>query len=200
MKKFFKEFKDFISRGNVLDMAVGIIIGGAFTAIITALVNHILTPLLAMIPGTGDTGALQVVLRKVYTDGELDLTKSVVLDFGAVISAIVTFLLTAFVLFLVIKTINSVRDGGKKLQEGKKIVRSPEYKQTRKELKARGLSRMEIDAEILRIDGEKKAEEKAEQERKEAEEAAEKLANSPETLLREIRDILLKKSGGKSEE
>ena len=91
MKKFFKEFKAFITRGNVLDMAVGIIIGGAFTAIITALVNNILTPLLAMIPGSNDTGALQIVLRAVYDDaGALDVTKSVIMDFGAVISAIIT--------------------------------------------------------------------------------------------------------------
>lgn len=119
MKKFFKEFKDFISRGNVLDMAVGIIIGGAFTAIITALVNNILKPLLAMIPGTGDTGALQVVLRRVEdpATGAIDLTKSVILDFGAVISAIITFLLTALVLFLIIKSINSVRNAGKKAKE-----------------------------------------------------------------------------------
>ena len=120
MKKFFKEFKEFITRGNVLDMAVGIIIGGAFTAIITALVTHILTPLLAMIPGTNDTGALQVVLRKVFAaDGTLDLDKSVILDFGAVISAVITFLLTALVLFIIIKVINSIHNKGKSLRKSR---------------------------------------------------------------------------------
>ena len=62
MKKFFKEFKDFISRGNVLDMAVGVIVGGAFTAIITALTNQILQPLInwliALISGGSDTGQI----------------------------------------------------------------------------------------------------------------------------------------------
>ena len=91
---FWKEFKAFISRGNVLDMAVGIIIGGAFTAIITALVNNILTPLLQMIPGMDKDGfgALQVVLKP--AQGE---SPAVVLDFGIVISAIISFLLTALV-------------------------------------------------------------------------------------------------------
>ena len=61
MKKFFKEFKEFITRGNVLDMAVGIIVGGAFTAIVNSLVKNILTPLINWIPGADGTSALQVV-------------------------------------------------------------------------------------------------------------------------------------------
>ncbi|MDE7264690.1 MAG: large conductance mechanosensitive channel protein MscL, partial [Clostridia bacterium] len=114
MKKFFKEFKEFISRGNVLDMAVGIIIGSAFTAIITAVVGNILTPLINWIPGTGDTGALQVVLRNaVYAEDGSVLTEALVIDFGSVISAIITFLITALVLFLIIKAINDVLSGGK---------------------------------------------------------------------------------------
>lgn len=133
MKNFFKEFKDFISRGNVMDMAVGIIVGGAFTAIITAIVNNILNPLLAMIPGTDGLGALQVVLRAVYVTDEagkivldeagrqvLDTANSVILDFGVVISAVITFLITALVLFCIIKAINAVRNGSKKLAEKQK--------------------------------------------------------------------------------
>ena len=122
MKKFFQEFKQFISRGNVMDMAVGIIVGGAFTAIITALVNNILKPLLDCIPGMNDTSALQVVLKPELTDpatGEI-IRKAVVMDFGSVITAIISFLITAFVLFLIIKAFNSVREGGKKLQEKQK--------------------------------------------------------------------------------
>lgn len=128
MKKFFKEFKTFVTRGNVLDMAVGIIVGGAFTAIINSLVNNILKPLLAMIPGMNSDGlgALQVVLRRVETDGQLDITKSVIIDFGAVISAVITFLLTALVLFIIIKAMNSVRDNGKKFIESKKKKKAEE--------------------------------------------------------------------------
>lgn len=107
---FFKEFKEFITRGNVLDMAVGIIIGGAFTAIITALVNNILTPLLQWVGVSEDGyGALQVVLRQATETSE-----AVVLDFGVVISAIITFLLTAFILFLIIKVVNRVHQRAEK--------------------------------------------------------------------------------------
>ena len=90
-KGFFGEFKEFITRGNVLDMAVGIIIGGAFTAIITALVNGILTPLLQMI-GVGDDGfgALQILLNEAAYNANPDTVTPIILDFGIVISAIVT--------------------------------------------------------------------------------------------------------------
>lgn len=112
MKGFFKEFKDFITRGNVLDMAVGIIVGGAFTAIITSLVNNILTPLINWIPGSDNTGALQVVLREaVMDDAGNVVTQALIIDFGAVISAVITFLITAFVLFLIVKTVNAVHNG-----------------------------------------------------------------------------------------
>ena len=116
MKKFFKEFKDFISRGNVLDMAVGIIVGGAFTAIITALVGNILTPLLNMIPGTSGA-ALQLVLQQPVTDEVTGavIKEAVILDFGAVISAIVSLLVTALVLFFIIKAANSIKESGDKL-------------------------------------------------------------------------------------
>lgn len=200
MKKFFKEFKAFITRGNVLDMAVGIIIGGAFTAIITALVNNILTPLLAMIPGTGDTGALQLVLRKAVTDDAgAVLHEAVIMDFGVVISAIVTFLLTAFVLFLVVKTVNSVRDGSKKFRSDCEVLGKKEYAALRKQLKSEGRNNREIKEIILAKEKEILAAQKAEQEKKEAEEKAAALANAPETLLREIRDLLANKISEGSE-
>lgn len=122
--KFFKEFKEFITRGNVLDMAVGIIIGGAFTAIITALVNNVLNPLINMIVSDDGTSVLKLVLRDaVYRDveGELQLVQeAVILDFGSVISAVVTFLLTALVLFIIVKTINGVRKKAEALAASKK--------------------------------------------------------------------------------
>ncbi|MCH5146902.1 MAG: large conductance mechanosensitive channel protein MscL [Clostridiales bacterium] len=127
MKKFFKEFKEFISRGNVLDMAVGIIIGGAFTAIVTALVTNILTPLINWIPGTNGTGALQVVLREAVLDAEGQVvTEALIIDFGAVISAIVTFILTALVLFIIIKIINSIRNKADALKAKKAESVAPE--------------------------------------------------------------------------
>ena len=115
MKKLFKEFKDFISRGNVMDLAVGMIIGAAFTAIITAIVNGILKPLINLIP-IGETG-LQTVLRHAVVDeaGNV-LTEALILDWGAVISAIITFLLTALVLFMIVKIFNTMK---KKAEDAK---------------------------------------------------------------------------------
>lgn len=180
MKNFFKEFKAFISRGNVMDMAVGIIVGGAFTAIITAIVNNILNPLLAMIPGSDGLGALQVVLRAVYTTDEagkqvLDTANSVIMDFGVVISAIITFIITAFVLFLIIKAVNSVRDGSKKFAEKQK-------KSIEKKLKK----------------GEITAEEAAKEEAAIAPAEPAAPTVTTEELLAEIRD-LLKAQNSKSE-
>lgn len=194
MKKFFKEFKEFITRGNVLDMAVGIIIGGAFTAIITAIVSNVLTPLLNAIGASGDAngyGVLQVVLRdpKLAADGSV-LNEAIVIDFGAVISAIVTFLITAFVLFVIVKAINSVRNGGQKLREEQAVLKKPEYKALRKELKAQGKSKAEIDREILAREQAAVEAAAAEAAAKEEEAKAAALQNAPETLLKEIRDLL----------
>ena len=103
MKKFFNEFKTFITRGNVLDMAVGVIVGGAFTAIVTSLTTNFLNPLLNVI-FTQNPGKLG--------DSDVDWT------FGgaasAFLTAVVTFLITAFVLFCVVKAINKVASLGKK--------------------------------------------------------------------------------------
>ena len=115
MKKLFKEFKEFISRGNVMDLAVGMIIGAAFTAIITAVVNGILKPLINLIP-ISETG-LQTVLREAVVDKSGNVvTEALILDWGAVISAIITFLLTALVLFIIVKAFNTMK---KKAEEAK---------------------------------------------------------------------------------
>ncbi|MDE6301992.1 MAG: large conductance mechanosensitive channel protein MscL, partial [Clostridia bacterium] len=115
--KLLKEFKTFISKGSVIDLAVGMIIGSAFTAIITALVTGILQPIINLIP-TGNGTGLQTVLRPAVLDeaGNV-LVEALVLNWGAVISAVITFLLTALVLFAIIKAINTARDLGKKSAE-----------------------------------------------------------------------------------
>lgn len=113
IKRLLAEFKTFINRGNVMDLAVGMIIGSAFTAVVTSLVNNILTPLINWIPGTGETGALQTVLREAVVDsaGQV-VTEAVIINWGAVISAIVTFLLTALVLFAIVKAFNKIKEMG----------------------------------------------------------------------------------------
>ena len=100
MKAFMDEFKKFIARGNVMDMAVGIIIGGAFTAIVTSLVNDILMPVLSLITGGFDFSALCIVLG----EGENAAT----LNYGAFIAAIINFLLISLVIFMLIKSINKL--------------------------------------------------------------------------------------------
>lgn len=98
-KGFIAEFKTFITRGNVMDMAVGVIVGGAFTSIVTSLNKDILTPLLAIFGGT-DFSHLTVTLGS----GE----EAPILYYGNFITAVINFLITAFVIFLLIKGINSI--------------------------------------------------------------------------------------------
>ncbi len=98
MKKFMTEFKEFISRGNVMDMAVGIIIGGAFTAIVTALVDSILMPIIGAITGGHS------VEQMAWKVGDASI------GYGAFIQAVINFLLVAWVLFLIIKALNKAKD------------------------------------------------------------------------------------------
>ena len=120
MKKFFKEFGDFIRRGNVLDMAVGIIIGGAFTAIVTALTGGILQPIINWVIlkvfGANDATQIYTYLHKVMTVDEatgeavIDVAKSIYIDWGAFIMAIINFILVAFVIFCIVKAVNKAKD------------------------------------------------------------------------------------------
>ena len=96
-KGFFAEFREFITRGNVMDMAVGIIIGSAFTAIITSLVDNIINPLISLLTGGFDLSSL-----------EADLGNGCAIGYGAFIQAIISFILIALVVFLLIKGINNM--------------------------------------------------------------------------------------------
>ena len=105
MKKFIEEFKKFIMRGNVLDMAVGIIIGGAFTAIVSSLVEDIISPILGLF-GSANLADMNVTLKE-----------GVTLNYGSFISAIINFLLIALVIFCIVKAINKAQDKIKKPEE-----------------------------------------------------------------------------------
>jgi len=115
MKKFFGEFKTFISRGNVLNMAVGIIIGGAFTAIITALVDNIISPLIGLLGGANFD---QLVLE----------IGGVQLGYGAFITAVINFLLTALVLFIIVKAFNAAAEKAAKLNKKEEVEEAPKTK------------------------------------------------------------------------
>lgn len=168
--KLWKEFKAFISKGSALDLAVGMIIGSAFTAIVTALVNGILKPLINWIP-ISETGDLLTELRPAVIENGVVVREALVLDWGAVISAVITFLLTAVVLFAIIKVINTARDFGKK-----------ESAKLQKQLRKGKISAEEAAAAQAKLDEEAAVKEAA---------AAPAPADPTVELLREIRDLLL---------
>ncbi|MBR1983866.1 MAG: large conductance mechanosensitive channel protein MscL, partial [Clostridia bacterium] len=148
MKKFFGEFKKFITRGNVLDMSVGVIVGGAFTGIVNGLSNFILKPiinwLLALVLGAkGLEGAVTILSKATTPDGAIDLANSIYIDWGAFISAIINFLLIALVLFTIVRTINRVSEGNTRFM--KKLQKGWLPKGDRKELKKLGIKLYEED-------------------------------------------------------
>ena len=104
-KGFFAEFKAFVSRGNVIDMAVGIIVGGLFTAIVNSFVKDILNPILGLLVGGTDFGSLKIVLK-----AATETTEELAIRYGNLLQNIIQFLLTAFVLFCLVRGINRVRE------------------------------------------------------------------------------------------
>ena len=106
MKKFMHEFKEFAMRGNVLDMAVGAILGGAFGKITTSLVNDVFMPLIGTLIGGVDLGKLNIVLKDAVMNGEEVVAPAVTLGIGTFLTTVIDFILVAFVIFLMIKTIN----------------------------------------------------------------------------------------------
>lgn len=105
MKKFFKEFKEFAVKGNMMTMAIGIIIGGAFTAIVTSLVSDILMPLITILTG-------KATIEEVYfTVGDTQIF------YGKFIQAIIVFIITAFVIFLLVKGLAKMSESRKKKEE-----------------------------------------------------------------------------------
>lgn len=201
MKKFFTEFKKFITRGNVMDLAVGVIIGGAFTAIVNALSNNILRPIInwiiAGICGTSDLSNIYTFLKKTPVldeggnpTGALDLTKSIYIDWGAFLSAVLNFLIIAFVLFIIVKTINKLNEGVNEFVNGNGVFTKSEIRKLRREGKTT--------KQIRALEQEKLAADKAAEEQRKAEEAK----NAPPTqeqLLTLILEELKTRNGGTKE-
>ncbi len=193
MKKFFEEFKKFIMRGNVIDMAVGVIVGSSFTAIVNGMSNFILKPvinwLLALIFGANSLSEVFTMLKPAYdADGVLDLANSIYIDWGEFINTVINFLLVAFVLFSIVKIINKIRDMQKELD--KHIQKETLSRSERKELKANGVNPKNKDAvKAYFEEKERLAREKEETDKKAAEEKArlEREANpTTEDLLKQI--------------
>lgn len=205
MKKFFGEFKKFITRGNILDLAVGVIVGGAFTAIVTSLTNNIIRPLInwiiALVGGKEGLSSVYTFLSKAYTvDAEgktiVDLANSIYIDWGMFITAIIDFFIIAFVVFLIVKAVNRAREAFKELNDKLEAQTKKEYKEERKAVRAQAKAEgkkfklawaehVEAKKKLAEEQAKALAEEKA---RKEAEEKA----NNPteQELLKQIRDLL----------
>ncbi len=202
---FINDFKVFITRGNVIDMAVGVIVGGAFTAIVNSLSNNILRPvinwILALVLGKDSLSEVYTFLQKVETVDEatgqsvVDLANSIYIDWGAFVNAIINFFIIALVLFCIVRMFNNLRELNADLKHGasKAILDKHEIA----ELKAHGVNhkdRKAVDAYFAEKERlAKEAEEKAKAEA-EAKAAAERAANpTAEELLKEIRDLLKNK-------
>ncbi len=209
IKKFFEEFKTFITRGNVLDMAVGVIVGGAFTAIVNGMSNFILKPIinwiLALVLGKeGLTGAI-TMLSPSYKDildeagvvigKELDLAASIYIDWGAFVSAVINFLLIAFVLFAIVKMMNNIAKAHERAMldmdiNEKKAIAKIMYEQKVNRRQATEIYEAQIaEAKAKKLEEERVAAKKAAAAAAEAEEKA--MANT--RLLEEIRDLLKNK-------
>ena len=158
MKKFFEEFKKFITRGNVVDMSVGVIVGGAFTAIVNGLSNNILKPIvnwiLALILGANSLDEIYTMLKPAYKDildeagtiigQEIDLAQSIYIDWGSFINAIINFFIIAFVLFVIVKIINTIKENQSELTA--KLKKKKLTKEQIKELRQNGIKLNDRDA------------------------------------------------------
>ena len=199
MKKFFEEFRQFIMRGNIVDMSVGVIVGGAFTSIVNGLTNNILKPVinwfLALLLGTDSLSEVYTYLKRVevaeldangVATGNMvvDLSQSIYIDWGAFINAIINFLIIAFVLFIILKAINAINESHQKMQDI----------QSRIAWKKENNIKLSKKEKAFLVKAEKKA--KEDEAKRLAEEEA--LKNQPkpvttEDLLVEIRDLLKNK-------
>ena len=124
-KKFAKEFKEFALQGNVVDMAIGVIIGAAFKDIVTSFTDNFINPLIASIGGANIAGSIRLPWVD-YTGLSLEEVQSLSLNYGAFITAIINFLIMALILFIMLKGINSLKNIGlKKLKKGETEEEAP---------------------------------------------------------------------------
>ena len=201
MKKIIEEFKKFIMRGNIVDMAVGVIVGSSFTAIVNALSNNILKPiinyLLTLIFGANSLSEVYTFLGQPVISvetGEIDLEQSIYIDWGAFINAIINFLLVATVLFAIVKIVNTIREGQKKLVQD--ILDDVPTKADLKEMKKRGIKLTEENIKEFLAEKKRLLEEEAARLKAEEEEKArlERLENpTTEDLLKMILEEMRNK-------
>ncbi len=208
MNAYLGEFKKFVSRGNVVDMAVGIIVGSAFTAIVNSLSNNVLKPivnfLIAELLDADSLAEIYTFLKKAYVDvldeagevvgQEIDLSQSIYIDWGALINAIISFFLIAAVLFIIVKLINKFREEHREFAE--KIAEHTFDRAERKALRANGIKPSNRKAaEAYFAEKKRRAEEAAAEAARTAEEKARiDRENNPtaEDLLKKILEVISK--------
>ena len=187
MKKLWEDFKKFISRGNVVDMAVGVAVASAFTAIVTAFTKGFITPLLALITGATDLSDLKWVVSQTVDAETGEVVGEIAFLWGDFLQKIIDFLIIAFTLFIVLRIVTAIGEYTERLREAAEAA----------------LHKDELDAEEKRANEEKAAKEAeeeaaAEAARAAAEAEAAKVKAEEERLLRqeqlliEIRDLLKK--------
>ena len=193
MRKFWQDFKKFITRGNVVDMAVGVAVASAFTAIVTAFTKGFITPLLALLTNNSDLSEMKWVIRPAQTHldeagAEIVDVAEVALLWGAFVQKIIDFLIIAFVLFLVLRIVTRVAERSAKIRE-----RMINAVTDRDEKAAEEAAKAAAEAEAAKAAAEAEAK-AAEEAARLAEEEEENRKKAEITLLTEIRDLLKSKA------
>lgn len=207
MKNFWSDFKKFISRGNVVDMAVGVAVASAFTAIVTAFTKGFISPLLALLSGESTLGEMKTVIRAAVTETAADgtvtiVTPEVAILWGAFLQAIIDFLIIALALFVMLRVAMSVSNSAKKISDDIKKLPATQRELAEQQLAEKAEAEAKAAAEKAEAEA-KAAAEKAEAEAKAAAEKEEAEARAraavtdvtamgerQEALLTEIRDLL----------
>lgn len=123
MKNFIKEFKEFALKGNVMDLAIGVVIGGAFTAIVTSLVQDIMTPLIGLVANTGNLEKFEIVLKPEIIDSAGEVIQAgAILRVGAFLNALIGFLIIAFVIFTMIRALNKLKRNKEEVEVEEEVV------------------------------------------------------------------------------
>lgn len=195
MKNFFTDFKKFITKGNVVDLAVAVVVGGAFGKIVTSLVNDIIMPLISLIVGGASVKDWKWVIKPKIKDavtGAVTQAESA-LHYGNFIQTILDFLIIAFFIFLTLRVLMSAQKKLGMLSDGFSGSSAKEKREYKKQLKAQGLSKEQVKVAIAEKAAKDLADLKLKKEQDEMVKKAEEAyaaANKPEVLLKEIRDLL----------
>lgn len=197
MKKFFEEFKKFVTRGNVIDMAVGVTVGSAFTAIVNSVTNNIIKPfinwIIGMVIGAETLSDCFTFLGKPATDanGAVDLANSIYIDWGAFINAVINFFVIAFVLFCIVKAINTLTEQQQAVTA--KLLSGVIHSADKKEMKKQGISLKDKEAVATYFKAKELAAEAAKAEEEEKARLEREANPTTEDLLKKIIVLLEKK-------